>query len=239
MSNQFDFAKIVFAIEMDFEVNEIRKFVSLLSESKTSLSSRLDALHASIEADASIIDDEERHYAHDHLEDYYSSDTFAIDVGLQMSLVALYAKIEQSRSRIISLLYPCIDKSKLSKIRVVKDVLKADFPFSSIRESKISEDIRMINNDIKHSGRVSKALAKRLSLKEGTSITISVAEMQSFCSDAEKHVRSLAERAEELRTTRDLPSRRRKYVRWIRMITYDLRQSASDVFYRVARLVEP
>jgi soluble cytochrome b562 len=91
-------------------------------------------------------------------------------LGDELSIIALYKKIEIHTNRIIKRKFPTRDAKKLSDIKYLKDKLQLDIKtvegYSSLNE------LRLINNSIKHEGKVSAELAKQFpSWKEGAKLS--------------------------------------------------------------------
>jgi hypothetical protein len=75
----------------------------------------------------------------------------------EMCILALYKKQEITMTKMLGRFYPLLDKSKLHKI----DYVKKNLPFriSTLAGYLSMDELRLINNSIKHNGVVSKALS--------------------------------------------------------------------------------
>ncbi|WP_157222074.1 hypothetical protein [Chromobacterium haemolyticum] len=76
----------------------------------------------------------------------------------EISVVALYKKVEIHTNLILTNHHPNLQKKELHKI----DYLKSNLPFdiTELLNYKYVDELRCINNCVKHSGKVSSALSK-------------------------------------------------------------------------------
>lgn len=77
-----------------------------------------------------------------------------------MGVVALYKKIELTTKRAVTLAFSDISQAQLFKIKALKDALKKKgVNLEALPSYPVMDEIRCINNDIKHSGVVGKELS--------------------------------------------------------------------------------
>lgn len=78
----------------------------------------------------------------------------------QLAIVALYKKLEIETKGIIRCAYPDIQPKKLYKIKELKEELSGKgISIESLKNYKAMNEVRCINNDIKHNGHVGSELA--------------------------------------------------------------------------------
>ena len=82
-----------------------------------------------------------------------------------LCILALHKKLEITIKKLVIKFYPTLKASELYKI----DYLKKELPFdiASFSSYAAADELRLINNAIKHNGAVSKALAKYTGWIEG------------------------------------------------------------------------
>ena len=96
--------------------------------------------------------------------DMLGDDHFFLDEAKKLShelaIVALYKKVEISTKRAIKFAYPDVDERSLFKIKDLKSTLKVrGINIEKLPSYSGMDEIRCINNDIKHNGVVGKELA--------------------------------------------------------------------------------
>jgi hypothetical protein len=75
----------------------------------------------------------------------------------ELCIVALYKKLEITMTKVLSKFYPHLDKSKLHNIDYVRRSLP--FDIAALAGYPSMDELRLINNSIKHNGVVNKSLS--------------------------------------------------------------------------------
>lgn len=83
------------------------------------------------------------------------------ELGHQLSIIALYKKIESKTSKIIKKQIPSVYSKKLHRFPELRSVLSSSFniKIENLKGFKSFNELRLLNNSIKHGGEVSKELA--------------------------------------------------------------------------------
>lgn len=91
----------------------------------------------------------------------------------QLSIIALYRVVELTTSRMLAHEFGKATEKKASDIAKVRDLLKNQkgVDLASVPHYRTIDELRLLNNAIKHSGRVTKELAKYPRWKEGDHLT--------------------------------------------------------------------
>lgn len=235
---EFDLIKCILSIERNIPTEDIRAMARLADNEKTIIEESLAKDLEDIASDDKI-DEEERYHMSGHAEDYYGSQLLVTDISLRMSIVALYSKLEQSRTRILSLIYPAVPSKSFSDIRKVRNTVKPDFSLNSLAEADVVNDLRFLNNDIKHNGKIGKELGGRNNWELGAPILITRAMTEQYCDSVEQNIQSLADTALNVKININQPKRTLRIVNKIRIAIYTLRTKLSRKLYRLSQLLEP
>lgn len=90
----------------------------------------------------------------------------------QLAVVALYRIVELNTSRIMAWAYgsEAVKKRKLYVVTNLEVALRKDFSLelSSLRDYPVIDELRLVNNAVKHENAVTKEIAKRTGWMEGT-----------------------------------------------------------------------
>lgn len=100
-----------------------------------------------------------------YLEDEASFLDEIVSLGDELAIIALYKKIELTRKRIIKISFPSLNERQLSYF----DYIKSNMPFdiTQIDGAIRVDELRLINNSIKHQGKVSSELSQYQPWVEG------------------------------------------------------------------------
>lgn len=83
------------------------------------------------------------------------------NLAYELAIIALYKKVEITTKKAIKILYPDIEQKDLYKIDFLKEQLKnKEMDIATFTNYKAMNELRLLNNCIKHSGLVDKKLAK-------------------------------------------------------------------------------
>lgn len=129
------------------------------------LESYANAEHASIERQVSALasesDNDDDSVWKEHLlrEEHFFLDE-SLSLAHELSIVALYKKIEISTKRAVTTAFPDVTAHSLFKIKDMKSALKRKgIDIEKLPNFKAFDELRCINNDVKHSGQVGAELA--------------------------------------------------------------------------------
>ena len=101
-----------------------------------------------------------------HLSDLISEVGAVQYLADELSIVALYKQVELHLKRVIAKNFPSINEKKLSDIEFVKKTIL--FDIEALTDFPAYDELRLINNAIKHQGKVTKPLGDKFPVwKEG------------------------------------------------------------------------
>jgi hypothetical protein len=119
-----------------------------------------------------LISGADKEYA-DLLGDDFASEKEVAELGEQLAIVATYRVVELLSKRVLSFKYGAKKAAELYRFERLTDVLKADFGVDITTLNGFSDvnEIRLINNAVKHDGLVSHSLANAYpAWKQGTEL---------------------------------------------------------------------
>jgi len=125
----------------------------------------------------------------DYLEDLIESSYLVKNLGDELSIIALYKKVEIHIGKVMKRKIPLASSKKLSYFDQRCKVL----PYIQTVEGYLAfNELRLINNSIKHEGKVSSELAKNFSCwKENDQISGLDNVFKRLCPKVEQYVRNL------------------------------------------------
>lgn len=144
-----------------FETEELDEFRSLVTAS-------LNRQQKSIQQDeASLVgvepnDDFDLDGYRMHLEDRWVFSQEVQHLANELAIVALYKQVELHTKRVAKKNFPNLDAKKLSNIDDQRKLLP--FDSSSLVGYAAFDELRLLNNSVKHEGKVSPSLARSFSL---------------------------------------------------------------------------
>lgn len=94
----------------------------------------------------------------DHLIELSGAVYAAKDLGHELSIIALYKKVESHVCKVVSRKVPAAEGKNLVHILDLKRVLP--FDMASVMEFDAYNELRLINNAIKHGGKVTRQLSE-------------------------------------------------------------------------------
>lgn len=130
-----------------------RHFESSVAGRKKSLQSEYGGLTAD-----QFEDPEDLPNYQSHLEDEFFSLDEVQQLGYELCIVALYKQVELHTKQVVKRNFPSVDEKALFNFAKLKAALP--FKIGKLKNYAAVNELRLINNAIKHEGRVSKELAK-------------------------------------------------------------------------------
>lgn len=143
------------------------------------------------ESKAGAVDDFEQQSYLSFLEDEASFLGEIIELGDELAIIALYKKIELTRKRIIKRSFPALNERQLSHFDYIKNNLP--FDITQIDGAGGVDEIRLINNSIKHQGKVSRELAQYQGWVEGEEIKGLGEAYKKLAPESERYIASLVD----------------------------------------------
>jgi hypothetical protein len=137
-----------------YDLDEFRTIVAVALERQQKALASEDASLLKVSYDADV--DLESYRS--HLEDRWSVTQEMIDLSGELAIVALYKKVELHTKRVALKVFPKVAPQKLSSID--GQIKSLPFNLEDLAEFQAFSEIRLINNSVKHSGKVSAPLAK-------------------------------------------------------------------------------
>ncbi|MBB4846017.1 hypothetical protein HNP55_004571 [Paucibacter oligotrophus] len=143
-------------LDQVFDTYDLDEFRDLFT---TSLSRReADLTKASSEANAmASADDEHAEGYASHLEDRWMMLKEVSDLSCQLLIVALFRQTELHIKRVVGRTIPSANPSSLFQFKALKGALP--FPIESVANFNAFNELRMLNNAVKHQGVVSQELS--------------------------------------------------------------------------------
>jgi hypothetical protein len=144
------------------QIAVIQRFVSNLRDTYETEAKRLGAL----------IDEADRQDYADYLADQHLTEVEVVELGGQLAMVALYRVIELSTKSLLRFRYRGAAAS-LYKFDVLAARLQSDLSVDlrSVTNFASIDEIRLINNAVKHDGKVSNALSQYPGWTRGDELT--------------------------------------------------------------------
>ncbi|EJC62457.1 hypothetical protein QWA_10329 [Alcaligenes faecalis subsp. faecalis NCIB 8687] len=136
---------------------EIDEFLMHLHSSTTRRLNKLDEENKNL-TENEFEHPEDMHFYKDHLFDQAIATEAARNLGNQLSIVALYKKVELQTSRMIKELIPEAASKNLSYFNQLSNILP--FDIKTLNGFSSFDELRLLNNSIKHGSIVSSELAK-------------------------------------------------------------------------------
>jgi hypothetical protein len=101
----------------------------------------------------------DRHFLHDAISDDYDFVTEIVGLSHELAIIALYRTIELTTVRALKVAYPDAEKETYRIDKQKEFLKKMDVDIESLTGYTAMDETRLINNAIKHAGKVSKELA--------------------------------------------------------------------------------
>lgn len=166
----------------------------------------LDHLNASLNRRIKRFEEEERNLStdqfedprdidgyRDHLADLAASSHAAKALGDELSILALYKKVEAHIGRVIKRRLPTTAKMNLSYFKNLCSALP--FDIKAINGYSGFNELRLLNNSIKHGGKVSSELAKEFPMwKEDDELSGLGDAFQRLLPEVKRYVADFAEK---------------------------------------------
>ena len=193
-----------FSLLVEFEIELLKEMVMSL---ELNLNEVRDSIKAEIEkASPEQYDSEYDYLSHmDSLNDEIVQLIEVADISKKLAVVGLYMIVENFTKRIMKCLYHDLDeKTRKKKLHYlyIWDVLKKELnnlcglDLSEVSEYSVIDELRCLNNDIKHSGYVGEDLSAFLSWKDDIEKEIDVdkIELEKFYISIPKYIHDMVEK---------------------------------------------
>ncbi len=162
--------RLRFLVNMNIEaVNEMRRNIhSSHAIKQNGISIERKSLEKKIEE----TDDFESHLDLMCLDDQVDFNDNVKDLADELSVLALYKQIEITTKKSVVIAYPDIKLKSLFRIKdMIKNLNKKNIDITSLSFYTDFDELRCLNNDLKHSGYVGDELANYEGWEEGKAIT--------------------------------------------------------------------
>jgi len=158
-------AEVSYTFDKNLDLEEIEEFQLHLNHA---VDKKMEGLQTRLDnASESDVEDPERLPCYkEHLTDVIISTYSAKLLGYELSIIALYKKIEIKIKQIVESKIAGVNPKKLSDYKYMSG--KLPFKVEEVQGYKSFDELRLINNCIKHGGVVSNVLAKDYSHWEET-----------------------------------------------------------------------
>ena len=196
-----------FSLFVEFEIENLKEMVSSL---ELNLNGLRDGIKTEIkEASPKQYDSEHDYLSHmDSLNDEIVQLKEVEDISKKLAAIGLYMIVENVTKNIFKWLYHDLDeRTKKKKIRVLHrwDVLKKELynfcalDLSDVSEYSVVDELRCLNNVIKHSGYVNEKLSSFSNWQNdlGKEIDTEKIDLDKFCESIPKYIHDLAEKIRE------------------------------------------
>lgn len=94
-----------------------------------------------------------------HLEELFDEALAAKRLGDELSILALFKRIETHKRKILKKIIPSLEEKKLSSADLLDKVLP--FIHKDVNDHAAFDELRLINNALKHNGKVTASLSKK------------------------------------------------------------------------------
>lgn len=153
----FSIGKMLESFDRRFDIETLEEFQRHFESSVAGREKSLTSEYSSLSIDQ-FEDPEDLPNYQSHLADEF----FCLDevkkLGYELCIVALYKQIELHTKKVVKRNFPSVDEKVLSDFSKLKAALP--FKLNKLKNYAAINELRLINNAIKHVGRVSKELAK-------------------------------------------------------------------------------
>ena len=158
------FSKLLKSFDRRLEMDDIDEFQYHLNKAVDKKLESLESTYKNVSV-GDVEDPRDLEGYKSHLEDIMMTTNSSKLLGYELSIIALYKKVEIKTKKIVKRMVPNVKEDKLSYFGYLCDTL----PFiKSLDNFEAFNELRMLNNAIKHGGVVSSELVKNFpSLSEG------------------------------------------------------------------------
>ena len=153
----FSIGRMLESFDRRFDLETLEEFQRHFESSVADRKKSLQSEYSDLTADH-FEDPEDFPNYQSHLEDEFFSLDEVQKLGYELCVVALYKQVELHTKQVVKRNFPSVDEKALFNF----DKLKAALPFKmgKLKNYAAVNELRLLNNAIKHEGRVSKELAK-------------------------------------------------------------------------------
>lgn len=139
---------------------EIDHLIEHISHAQAIESNEISQQYRELDYDDELSEDN-KYDIQENLIDQVEALKAVANLAYELAIIALYKKVEITTKKAIKILYPDIEQKDLYKIDFLKKQLKdKGIDIEAFTNYEAMNELRLINNCIKHSGLVDKKLAK-------------------------------------------------------------------------------
>lgn len=153
----FSIGKMLESFDRRFDLETLEEFQRHFESSVTGRKKSLQLEYGGLTSDQ-FEDPEDLPNYQSHLEDEFFSLDEVQKLGHELCVVALYKQVELHTKQVVKRNFPSIDEKALFNFAKLKAALP--FKMGKLKNYAAVNELRLVNNAIKHEGRVSKELAK-------------------------------------------------------------------------------
>lgn len=153
----FSIGKMLESFDRRFDLETLEEFQRHFESSVAGRKKNLQLEYGGLTADQ-FEDPEDLPNYQSHLEEEFFSLDEVQKLGYELCVVALYRQVELHTKQVVKRNFPSVDEKALFNFAKLKAALP--FKIGKLKNYAAVNELRLINNAIKHEGRVSKELAK-------------------------------------------------------------------------------
>lgn len=140
--------------------NETDRLIDSITSFTITEEQKLEKKYKELQKSAVLSDDYKLHIEENIIDEANGLNEVE-ELAYELAIIALYKKIEITTKKILKITYPEIDRKKLYKFQELKKTLKdKEIDIENLNYYLAMDELRCLNNSIKHSGEVSNELAK-------------------------------------------------------------------------------
>ncbi len=140
--------------------NEIDRLIDSITSFTVIEANSLEEKYKELQKSAELSDDHKFHIEETIIDEADELNEVE-ELAYELAIIALYKKIEITTKKILKITYPEIDRKKLYKFQELKKTLKdKEIDIENFKNYLAMDELRCLNNSIKHSGEVNNELAK-------------------------------------------------------------------------------
>ncbi|WDZ51501.1 hypothetical protein LF296_01475 [Acinetobacter vivianii] len=140
--------------------NEVDRLIDSITSFTVTQTNKLERKYKELQRSTELSDDHAFHIEESIIDEAYELNEIE-ELAYELAIIALYKKIEITTKKNLKITYPEIDRKKLYKFKKLKKILKdKEIDIESFSNYLAMDELRCLNNSIKHSGEVDSELAK-------------------------------------------------------------------------------
>ncbi len=194
--------KKIFETIVRFEIEKILKFVDQVKRQNLSDSKQYEKEYSEI-VNSELSEDLSGNFYRESIEDLFYDLKQINNLSEQLTIIALYKLTELQMKSVLNFFINDTKKTEGSfQIKVLKKIIKNNFGFSlsQVSSFKKIDELRLLNNSIKHQGTVSKALSNFGGWKEGDKIISLTKVIEEYVKAIPLYFTDLIEKIEKNKT---------------------------------------